>query len=171
MDRDSENYFARTEDNEELVATPVGSDFLDSLVHHASAASTIWTFRSEWSSNYTASNLPGPSRNLENRYSLAGKSLEHRLGRLAYNTGEGNHAMAEKTLRSIEFREFISLREKEREDICKTLVDYARMEDPNIQALAFRAILRSAARYPDILQPEENLSKSLYSPGKIRRRI
>ena len=82
-----------------------------------------------WSSNYTASNLPGPGRILGKIFSSAGSSLERRLETFAYRVGLGRYAKAELSLqntgRSCLFI-FEDTDETSRGRICKTLLEYAR---------------------------------------------
>ena len=100
------------------------TNFLGTFVNDMQ--STKWSFRSEWSSNYTASNLPGPGRNLGNLYSRAGRLLENSLGRLAYSAGIGKSVKAQKTLRMVEDWSVRTTPENERREICKALIDCAR---------------------------------------------
>lgn len=60
--------------------------------------STIYTYFSTESSNYTMSNLPGPGRLLGNLFSSAGSTLERSLKKLACRTGLGSFAKARKVL-------------------------------------------------------------------------
>lgn len=59
---------------------------------------TVYSYFSTWSTNYTMSNLIGPGRLLGNLYSKAGASLEERLGRLVDRAGIGGYAKAKAIL-------------------------------------------------------------------------
>lgn len=61
---------------------PFSTSFLDGS--QEDDTTTIYSYFSTVSMNYTASNLPGPGRLLGNLYSKAGSALERGLGRLVY---------------------------------------------------------------------------------------
>ncbi|KLO08242.1 hypothetical protein SCHPADRAFT_615212 [Schizopora paradoxa] len=69
-----------TDDEDADVVFPLSSSFLDEL--REDDTTTVYTYHSTWSTNYTMSNLPGPGRLLGNFYSRAGRTLERRLGRI-----------------------------------------------------------------------------------------
>ena len=91
----------------------------------SNSASSVWSFHSEWSSNYTTSNLAGPGRILGNLYSLAAKPLERNLRKLAYYSGTGRHAEADRYLRESPYARMELHSEKRRMELCKTLLGYA----------------------------------------------
>ncbi|KLO03872.1 hypothetical protein SCHPADRAFT_897482, partial [Schizopora paradoxa] len=69
-----------TDDEDADVVFPLSNSFLDELRNDD--ATTVYTYFSTVSTNYTMSNLPGPGRLLGNFYSRAGRTLERRLGRI-----------------------------------------------------------------------------------------
>lgn len=77
-------------------ATTSESSWLEDLQENDST--TIYSYYSTWSSNYTMSNLEGPGRLLGNLYSRAGSILERRLGKLAYRAGSSKIAKADSIL-------------------------------------------------------------------------
>ncbi len=60
---------------------------LDDSLSEKDDSTTIYSYYSTESSNYTMSNLEGPGRLLGNLFSSAGSFLERRLGKLAYSVG------------------------------------------------------------------------------------
>lgn len=90
-------------------------------------STTIYSFFSTWSSNYTMSNLPGPGRLLGNLLSGAGSSLERRLGKIARRARSRSYAKA-----STVFLRFDTLRDmifsedaKQTEKVCEIFLKYA----------------------------------------------
>lgn len=79
-----------------------------SSILYDDCSATTYSYFSSWSSNYTASNLPGSGRTLGNILSRAGSSLEQRLGKLAYRVGLGTYAKAETHLVEYHLSEFLN---------------------------------------------------------------
>ncbi|KLO05794.1 hypothetical protein SCHPADRAFT_712388 [Schizopora paradoxa] len=78
--------------------SPLLSSFLDEL--REGDATTIYSYFSTWSTNYTMSNLPGPGRLLGNLYSKAGVSLEKRLASLVSRAARREYEDAVEMLHS-----------------------------------------------------------------------
>lgn len=102
---------------------PLGTSQVERDDSNQSAA---YSYTSEWSSNYTMSNLPGPGRILGNLLSLAGSSLERNLGRIVYRSHARRVAKAKKTLLTLFVYSNDEVNEQRKEAICRILLAYAR---------------------------------------------
>jgi len=127
-------------------------------------ARTRDSYFSEWSSNYTMSNLPCPGRLLGNLYSLAGSALERNLERLVYRVRYRSFVKAEKALRWGRLVLAEEMKKTEREDMCGLFLTYARSKAPAIQTLAFRAIIHQVVRWPSLRHTFEAYSGARGEP-------
>ncbi len=106
---------------------PSTLSWLDDLLQDDST--TIYSYTSTWSSNFTTSNLPGPGRILGNLFSTAGLALERRLGKLAYRAGLGTFAKSEASFRECRlawWSMLLSENTTQQEKACSILLGYAR---------------------------------------------
>ncbi|KLO11121.1 hypothetical protein SCHPADRAFT_942314 [Schizopora paradoxa] len=117
--------------------------FLDANLRHPSS-SISYEYYSEWSSNITASNLPGPGRNLGRFYSLIGRRIEQALERRIV-------VIAQRKLSSSKGN--IS-------DFVSELFRYASSNIQSVQILAFRRIISYALRTKSASLMHENLRRN-----------
>ncbi|KLO08245.1 hypothetical protein SCHPADRAFT_944605 [Schizopora paradoxa] len=101
---------------------------------------TVYSYYSTWSTNYTMSNLPGPGRILGNFYSRAGRALEKHLGRIVDRT---SIIQAKVVMYSISgtFGLFVSKNPKKHETGCEVLLACARSDEIRTQLDAFVEIV------------------------------
>ncbi|KLO14326.1 hypothetical protein SCHPADRAFT_318909 [Schizopora paradoxa] len=111
-------------------------------------ASTVYTYTSSWSTNYTMSNLVGPGRLLGKLYSRAGSSLERGIGKLAYRAGLGSQAKAESLLQGTSKITSLMMSDDadEHERACELLLPYA--SDAGVQKMVFEEIVYQFCAYP-----------------------
>ncbi|KLO10524.1 hypothetical protein SCHPADRAFT_516060 [Schizopora paradoxa] len=126
---------------------PPRSSFLDEL--RDDETTTVYSYYSTVSTNYTMSNLPGPGRLLGKFYSRAGKSLEKRLGRVVNRAAIKEYDDAVGMLRQWSSKGSFACDDlKDNERSCETLLVCARSVDINIQAETFENIVRQFVAYP-----------------------
>ncbi|KLO10522.1 hypothetical protein SCHPADRAFT_516001 [Schizopora paradoxa] len=112
-------------DEDADVVMPLSSLFLDEL--REDDTTTVYSYYSTWSTNYTMSNLVGPGRLLGNFYSRAGRSLEKRLRRVVNRAAIKEYKDAVGVLQSANFyATFDSDDPNEHEKACKALLTCAR---------------------------------------------
>jgi len=117
-------------------------------------ASTIDSYFSTWSSNYTMPDLPGPGRLLGNLMSSAGSSLERCLGKLAYRAGLGSYAKAEANLRKYNLCGMLRSEDMiQKEKACNILLGYASSYNPAVQLMAFYRIMVCTVLFPSLPTP------------------
>ncbi|KLO14307.1 hypothetical protein SCHPADRAFT_966073 [Schizopora paradoxa] len=128
-----------------LLATLTSSTYLDDD-NRDDDATTIYSYCSTWSSNYTRSNLTGPGRNLGNLYSWMGSRLEQRLAKRVERSEARKYEEAVTVLRSkwrwIDVM-FWSRDPKEHEKACTILLRCA-----SIQVKAFETIIEHYVSRP-----------------------
>ncbi len=101
------------------------SSWLDDILRNDST--TVYTYHSTWSSNYTMSNIAGPGRLLGNLLSSTGLTLERRVGKLAYRAGLGAFSKAEEDLLKHRLKDMLVSEETVQQDkACSILFGYAR---------------------------------------------
>ncbi|KLO10514.1 hypothetical protein SCHPADRAFT_906832 [Schizopora paradoxa] len=110
---------------------------------NGSDTSTIYTYHSTWSSDYTMSNLVGAGRVIGKLYSRAGSSFEKGLGRLAYSAGIGSFAK----LHYI-YVFLASVDPNENEKGCELLLACARLDDVTVQIETFEEVVEHFVMYP-----------------------
>ncbi|KLO14312.1 hypothetical protein SCHPADRAFT_318333 [Schizopora paradoxa] len=104
---------------------PMSSLFLKEL--REDDATTVYTYNSTWSTNYTTSNLPGPGRLLGNLFSRAGSSLEKHFGRVASRRSAKEDKEAVEMIRcSGLYNMFMREDPKDHERACEALLICAR---------------------------------------------
>ncbi|KLO05560.1 hypothetical protein SCHPADRAFT_910953 [Schizopora paradoxa] len=116
---------------------------------------TVLTYFSTWSTNYTMSNLPGPGRLIGNLHSRAGSALEKRLGRRARQEANEEYKGAVAMLQSSGWEidaMFLSVDPKEHEKVCRVLLICAKSGDVNIQLKAFQTIVHYFVKYTSKVQ-------------------
>ncbi|KLO10087.1 hypothetical protein SCHPADRAFT_892612 [Schizopora paradoxa] len=129
-------------------STPFDSN---SIEHDSSDSSTVHSYFSTWSTNYTMSNLPGPGRIVGNIISRAGSSLERGLGKVAHRASVGKNSRAISNLQQLcpwYFDEYMTQVQKEK--VCDMLLGYARSSDLEVQFTAFNQIAFHAILSPSI---------------------
>lgn len=102
--------------------SPISSSFLNEL--RGDNTTTVYSYYSEWSTNYTTSNLPGPGRNLGNFYSWLGASLERRLAKRAEKAAVKKYEQVAPVLQSDWgiYDKFLSDDPKEHEKACEIVL-------------------------------------------------
>ncbi|KLO10516.1 hypothetical protein SCHPADRAFT_515310 [Schizopora paradoxa] len=140
-----------------LSSTP----FLDEL--REDDTSTMYTYFSTWSTNYTVSNLPGPGRLLGNVYSRAGFALERKLGKWLNREKIRQYNEAVTILQSGNSVGDMLRSEdpKDNERGCEILLACASSYDVKIQHEAFQEIVSNLV---------SRLSKSLPAFGRVFKR-
>jgi len=103
-------------------------------------ATTIWSYRSEWSTNYTKSNLPGPGRTLGNLYALLAKPLERQIEKRVSKKRRQQKVEAVNLWKEARARNFKSLQGSRKIAYCNTILENAQSNAPTIQIIAFKTI-------------------------------
>ncbi|KLO14303.1 hypothetical protein SCHPADRAFT_317913 [Schizopora paradoxa] len=135
--------------DDDITKTPLMSSlFLGEL--WGDNTSAIYSYNSTWSSNYTASNLPGPGRNLGNFYSWAGSFLDRRLRKRAERAFIKEYEDAVDGLHSRQgiYVIFSGDKPREVEKICEIALICARSYDVKIQVKAFKFMTELFILYP-----------------------
>ncbi|KLO14314.1 hypothetical protein SCHPADRAFT_318584 [Schizopora paradoxa] len=120
---------------------PPFSSLLEEL--YEETRTTVFSYESTISTNYTMSNLAGPGRNLGNLYSWAGSSLERRLGKVVNRAAMREYDEAVRRLRMYSFLDKIFAGEDPNlhQGACEVLLICARSDDLSIQVEAFERIV------------------------------
>ncbi|KLO10519.1 hypothetical protein SCHPADRAFT_906835 [Schizopora paradoxa] len=126
------------------VVSPLLSSFLDELRNDDTT--TVYSYFSTVSTNYTMSNLPGPGRLLGNFYSRAGRALEKRLGRIVNRAAIKEYEDAVDILLQRSWNGsihdmFDDDDPSENERACEILLVCAKSDDAAVQTMAFEKIV------------------------------
>jgi len=148
---DTSNSVDSGSNDSNLPNTPLQTSSLsnDNFLQDDSTSIFSYSYHSTWSSNYTMSNLVGPGRLLGNLFSSTGSSLERQLGKLAYRTGLGGYAKAEKDLALESMYSMVRSEDMvQKEKACSILLGHASSNNPAIQIMAFVSIVYYVVRSP-----------------------